>query len=68
MKRKLIIVGYVAIILSIALLSHSGIGARPSLATESAAEMTELKNLELLKEVFQRDRGTVRLVTLLSPI
>jgi hypothetical protein len=68
MKRKLIIVGYVAIILSIAILFRGGIGARPALAPEPGAEMTELKNLEQLKEAFQRDRGTVRLITLLSPI
>jgi hypothetical protein len=67
-RVQLIIAGYVAIILSIARLFQGGVGARPALATEPAAEVTDLKNLEQLKEVFQRDRGTVRLVTLLSPI
>ena len=30
--------------------------------------MTDLKDLDQLKEPFQRDRGTVRLVALLSPV
>lgn len=68
MKRKLMIIGYVAIILSIGFSHQSGVGIRPARATKPAAEMTDLKNLAQLKEVFQRDRGTVRLVALLSPV
>ena len=69
MKRKLMIIGYVAMILSIAFSLQSRAGVRPTRAIEPApAEMTDLKNLGQLKDVFQRDRGTVRLVSLLSPI
>ncbi len=70
MKEKLII-GRVALILSIALLlAQSGSGARRAWATAPApaAEMTDLNNLDQLKEAFQRDRGSVRLVALLSPV
>lgn len=69
MKEKRLIGGLV-IILSVAfLLIQSGSGVQRVLATEPAsAEMTDLTNWDQLKEVFQRDRGTVRLVALLSPI
>lgn len=64
MKQKPMVVGYAAMILSIALLFQGG----QARATDPAAEMTDLKGLDQLKEAFQRDRGTVRLVTLLSPV
>lgn len=69
MKEKRII-GRLMIILSVAfLLIQSGGGVQRVLATELApAEMTDLSNLAQLKEVFQRDRGAVRLVALLSPV
>jgi hypothetical protein len=70
MKRKLII-GGVAIALSIVFLLTRGGGIiRPAQATAPTvgAEMTDLNNLEPLKQAFQRDRGTVRLVALLSPV
>lgn len=37
------------------------------LITKSAVKVIELRNLEQLKEAFQRDSGKVRLVTILSP-
>lgn len=69
MKRKQIIIGYVAMMFSIGLLLQGGMSTRPAQAIAPlAAEITDLNNLEPLKQAFQRDRGTVRLVTLLSPI
>jgi hypothetical protein len=70
MKRKQMIIGCVAMIVSIAFLLVPGeSGVRTSLALEPAlTEMTDLNNLDQLKESFQRDRGAVRLVTLLSPV
>jgi hypothetical protein len=70
MKEKRVI-GRVMIIFSIALLLfRSEGGARRVWATEPAprTEMNDLNNLDQLKEVFQRDRGSVRLVALLSPV
>jgi hypothetical protein len=70
MKRKLTIIGCVAMILLIAfLLVHSASSPRTVRALEhEPAEMTDLNNLDQLKESFQRDRDSVRLVTLLSPV
>jgi hypothetical protein len=70
MKRKQMIIGCVAMIVSIAFLLVPGeSGVRTPRALEPAlTEMTDLNNLDQLKESFQRDRGTVRLVTLLSPV
>ncbi|HEX9004003.1 MAG TPA: hypothetical protein VGB07_29095 [Blastocatellia bacterium] len=68
MKPKQIIIGYVAMMFSIGLLFQGWMGTRPAQATAPVAEMTDLNSLEPLKQAFQRDRGTVRLVTLLSPI
>jgi len=68
MKRKLII-GYVAIVFCIALSLIVGNGhARPAPTIAPAADVIDLKNLDQLKEAFQRDRGAVRLVSLLSPV
>ena len=70
MKRKLMIIGCVAMILLIAFFLVQGESSvRTVWALEpTLAEMTDLSNLDQLKEPFQRDRGTVRLVTLLSPV
>jgi hypothetical protein len=71
MKRKQLMIGYAMVILSIAFfLIQSGIGAQPAQANAptTAAEMTDLNNLEPLKQAFQRDRGKVRLLALLSPV
>lgn len=69
MKQKLMIIGCVAMILSIAFLLVQGGSARTMQSLEPAKmEMTDLNNLDQLKEPFQRDRGTVRLVALLSPV
>lgn len=69
MKRRLIIIGRMAIILLIALfITQGNSSGRTARATAPAAEVVELKNLDQLKEAFQRDRGTVRLVSLLSPV
>jgi len=69
MKGKRIIIADVAIMFSIALfMIQCGRGAQSVQGTEPAPAMTDLNNLEPLKQVFQRDRGTVRLVALLSPV
>ncbi len=69
MKRKLMIIGHVAVVLFIALSLIQGEGnARPATAAAQPADVTDLKNLDQLKEAFQRDRGAVRLVSLLSPV
>jgi len=70
MKRKLMTIGCVAMIVSIAfLLVPCESGARTSRALEPApTEMTDLNNLDQLKETFQRERDTVRLIALLSPV
>lgn len=68
MKPKQIIIGSVAMMFSIGLLLQGWMDTRPAQATAPVAEMTDLNSLEPLKQAFQRDRGTVRLVTLLSPI
>jgi len=68
MKRKLII-GHVAVVLCIALSLIVGNGhARPAPTIAPAADVIDLKNLDQLKEAFQRNRGAVRLVSLLSPV
>ena len=68
MKRKLMIIGQVAIVLLIALSLVGGDGnARPA-PTTAPAEVVDIKNLNQLKEAFQRDQGAVRLVSLLSPV
>jgi hypothetical protein len=70
MKRKQIIVGCVAMIVSIAFLYvQSDSGARTVRAFEPApADVIDIKDLAQLKEPFQRDRDSVRLITLLSPV
>ncbi len=69
MKRKLMIIGCAAMVFSIAYLLIQGESARTVRALEPASmEMTDLNNLDQLKEPFQRDRRTVRLVALLSPV
>lgn len=69
MKRKRLLIGSAALMLSCAFLLIQGAGnIRPAQATAPAAEITDLNSLEPLKQAFQRDRGKVRLVTLLSPI
>lgn len=69
MKRKQIIVSGFALLVSAGLVLQSAISTQPAQATTpAAAEITDLMTLEPLKQAFQRDRGTVRLVTLLSPI
>jgi len=69
MKRTLIIIGCATAVLCIALSCSQGDGsARPVLATAPAADVIDLKTLDQLKQTFQRDRGTVRLVSLLSPV
>jgi hypothetical protein len=69
MKRTLIIIGCMAIVLCIALsCSQSDGSAPPVLANAPAEGIIDLKNLDQLKEAFQRDHGTVRLVSLLSPV
>lgn len=66
MKR---IIGHLAIVFSIVLfLIQCNSSVRLAREAEPASAVTDLKNLEPLKQVFQHDRGTVRLVALLSPV
>lgn len=69
MKRKRFIFGRLAVVLSVALLLvHGGSCALPARGTEQASGVTDLSNLDPLKQAFERDRGKIRLVTLLSPV
>lgn len=67
MKRTLMIIGCAVTVLCIALSCSHGDGSAPVLAN-AAADIIDLKNLDQLKEAFQGDRDTVRLVSLLSPV
>jgi hypothetical protein len=40
---------------------------KTKIVTKKAVAVTELRNIEQLKEAFQRDVGKIRLVTILSP-
>jgi len=69
MKTKHITIGQVALIASISVLIIGGGGyARPIRATASVPKMTDLNNLDQLKQTFESDRGKVRIVSLLSPV
>lgn len=69
MKGKHIIIGHVAIVFSIALfLIQCNSSTRLARENELASAVTDLKDLAPLKQAFQRDNGTVRLVALLSPV
>ncbi len=69
MKTKHITIGQVALIVSISfLIIGAGGYARPIRATEPVAKMTDLNNLDQLKQAFESDRGKVRIVSLLSPV
>jgi hypothetical protein len=67
MKQKQLLIGGAAFVLSIALLLIQGGNSAPSVRAFQPTALTDLNNLEQLKQVFQRDQGTVRLVALLSP-
>ena len=70
MKRNFPLTGgNLAAILSIALLLIQGASCtRSAQGIEAAPEVTDLSSLESLKQAFERDRGKVRLVALLSPV
>jgi hypothetical protein len=69
MKRQRIIISCFTLLVSVGLAFQGGISTQTTQAnTRAATELTDLNTLEPLKQAFQRDRGTVRLVTLLSPI
>lgn len=69
MKRKLIFIGCTVVFLSLALsCSYDKKSGETVLATATAADVVDLNSFDTLKEAFQRDRGTVRLVSLLSPV
>jgi len=69
MRGKHIVIGQVALSFSISLLICGGGGCpRPVRATEPAKKLTDLDNLDQLKQAFERDRGKVRIVSLLSPV
>ena len=70
MKQR-IIIGGAAIVLSVSFLltQWGGSLTQPVQAiSPTTAAVTDLNSLEPLKQAFQRDRGTVRLVALLSPV
>lgn len=69
MKGKRFIFGYVTVVLSIALLLvQGGSCTLPAHGTGQAPGVTDLSDLNTLKQAFERDRGKLRLVTLLSPV
>jgi hypothetical protein len=69
MKGKRFTFGRVTIVLSIALLLvQGGSCALPARGTEEVSGVTDLSDLDPLKQAFERDRGKLRLVTLLSPV
>jgi len=70
MKRNFPLTGgHLAAILLIALLLIQGASCtRSAQGIEAAPEVTDLSSLESLKQAFERDRGKVRLVALLSPV
>ena len=69
MKAKHTIIGQLALILSIGLLITGGKESVQTVrATEPVAKMIDLNNLDQLKQTFERDRGKVRIVSLLSPV
>lgn len=69
MKAKHFIIGQLVLIVSISMLIiGSGGWARPIRATKSVAQMNDLTNVDQLKQAFERDRGKVRIVSLLSPV
>ena len=69
MKAKHIIIGQLALIISIGLLIIGGGATVPPVrGTAPVAAMTDLNNLAQFQQAFERDRGKVRLVSLLSPV
>jgi hypothetical protein len=70
MKRNFPLTGgHLAAILLIALSLIQGASCtRSAQGIEAAPEVTDLSSLEPLKQAFERDRGKVRLVALLSPV
>ena len=69
MKGKRFIFGRLTVVLSIALLIVQGGGCTlPARGTEQTSGVTDLSDLDPLKQAFERDRGKLRLVTLLSPV
>jgi hypothetical protein len=69
MKEKRFIFGCVTVVLSIALLLvQGGSCTPPARGTGQAPGVTDLSDLEPLKQAFERDRGKLRIVTLLSPV
>jgi len=69
MKGKSFIFGRVAVVLSAAMfIVQGGSCALPARGTEQASGVTDLNSLDPLRQDFERDRGKLRLVTLLSPV
>ena len=69
MKEKYLVMSRIAIMLSVALLLiQCESSTRLARGTEPSAAVTNLTDLAQLKQVFERDRGKVRLVALLSPV
>ena len=69
MKRKHFIFGCMSVILSVALfLVQGGSCTLPARGTEQVSGVTDLNSLDPLRQAFERDRGKLRLVTLLSPV
>jgi hypothetical protein len=69
MKGKRFIFGRATVVLSVVLfLIQGGSCALPTRGTEQASEVADLSNLDPLKQAFERDRGKLRIVMLLSPV
>jgi len=69
MKGNRFIFGRATVVLSVVLLLvQGGSCTLPTRGTEQASGVTDLSSLDPLKQAFERDRGKLRIVTLLSPV
>jgi hypothetical protein len=69
MKGKRFIFGRATVVLSVALfLVQGGSCTLPTRGTEQVSVVTDLSSLDPLKQAFERDRGKLRIVTLLSSV
>jgi len=69
MKGKRLIFGRAAVVLLVAMfLVQGGSCTLPTRETGQASGVADLSNLDPLKQAFERDRGKLRIVTLLSPV
>ena len=66
--KKGIVLGKLALIFVMSLLIIGVPNTPQSVRGSVASVMSDLNNLDQLKQVFERDRGQVRIVSLLSPV